>query len=69
MNYSIMDEETLASAVISDDETTRLEFNLQGMVMEVDLDSGKLLRVISSNPRDYLLYQPGLEVGFELQVK
>ena len=42
----------------------KLEFSLEGIIIEVDIDSGELVRVISSNPGDYLLYQPGHKINF-----
>ncbi len=39
--------------------------------MEVKLTSdqtGEIIRVISTNPQDYLTYQPGSEIEFSPQV-
>ena len=69
MNYSIMSQEVLAKETTTEALSNRLECQLEGKIMEVDIDSGKLLRIISSDPNDYLLYQPGLKVSFKPQLE
>lgn len=69
MNYSIIAEEELTAGVNSEMFTNRHQINMDGVIMEVDLDSGELIRVISSNPANYLLYQPGLQISFQPQIK
>jgi hypothetical protein len=69
LNYSIIDEEELTAGVNSEMFTTREQINVNGVIMEVDLESGELIRVISSNPASYLLYQPGLEISFQPQIR
>lgn len=49
---------------IEEEPTLTMEVSLAGLVMEVEPQddfSAKIVRVISSNPQDYLLenYQPG----------
>ncbi|MCK8826243.1 YlzJ-like family protein [Natroniella acetigena] len=62
MNYSVIDPEFLAEEEIKKDQL--LEVEIDGVTVEVKMNSmqsGEVVRVISSNPNDYLLssYQPG----------
>ncbi|OCL27165.1 hypothetical protein U472_06725 [Orenia metallireducens] len=68
MHYSIfvdglwLDEDSEEIA-----ETVELDYN--GVTMEVkvtDINAGEIVRVISSNPNDYLIsqYQPGTKIEF-----
>ncbi|PRX33590.1 YlzJ-like protein [Orenia metallireducens] len=68
MHYSIfvdglwLDEDTEEMA-----ETMELDYN--GVTMEIkvtDINAGEIVRVISSNPNDYLntQYQPGTKIEF-----
>lgn len=50
------------------DFNNKIEIEIKGLVMEVDLNTGKLTRIISSNPEAYLLYQPGLKIDFIPQI-
>ncbi|TDX42956.1 YlzJ-like family protein [Orenia marismortui] len=48
----------------------RMELNYDGLTMEVKIDSansGEIIRVISSDPNDYLnqQYQPGTKIEFK----
>lgn len=50
-------------------EEERMEIDYNGVKMEVkvnSLNSGEIIRVISSNPNDYLndQYQPGTKIEF-----
>lgn len=49
-------------------DNNKMEFELENLVLEVDTVSGELLRIISSNPGDYLLYQPGTKIDFIPQI-
>lgn len=63
-----MPEEILLPENDSSISNNKIEINCRGLIMEIDLNSGELLRVISSNPGDYLIYQPGLKIDFVPQV-
>ncbi|MGM0370132.1 MAG: YlzJ-like family protein [Bacillota bacterium] len=69
MNYSIIAEDELTAGVTEEMFTTRQQINVNGVIMEVDLESGELIRIISSNPASYLLYQPGLQISFQPQIR
>jgi len=67
MYYSLLtdglwpDDEELAKSI---------EVELDGMIMEIKVDSinsGEIVRVISSNPNNYLnaQYQPGTKIEFK----
>ncbi|MCK8816457.1 YlzJ-like family protein [Natroniella sulfidigena] len=62
MNYSVIAPEFLAEEEITEDQL--LEVEIDGITLEVkmnSMESGEVVRIISSNPNDYLLsdYQPG----------
>ncbi|GAB6098816.1 hypothetical protein JCM16358_06950 [Halanaerocella petrolearia] len=64
MLYSIIPEEELLE---EEEPKQRKEIEVDGVTMEVDLEtpySGKVVRVISSNPDDYMSYSPGAQVEF-----
>ncbi|WP_408954480.1 YlzJ-like family protein [Natroniella sp. ANB-PHB2] len=62
MNYSVIAPEFLAEEEITEEQL--LEVEIDGITLEVkmnSMESGEVVRIISSNPNDYLLsnYQPG----------
>ena len=59
-----MPEESLLPQSDEEIAKNKLEVELAGVVMEVDINTGEVLRVVSSNPGDYLLYQPGIKINF-----
>ncbi|AGB40705.1 hypothetical protein Halha_0732 [Halobacteroides halobius DSM 5150] len=64
MLYSIISEDNI---VEEDEMKQKKEVEINGVTMEVDLDnpySGKVTRIISSNPQDYLNNQLGTKVKF-----
>mgnify|MGYP006305592611 CR=1 FL=1 len=68
MNYSVMPEETLLPEDNYETMDNRIEVEVEGLIMEIDATSGELLRIVSSNPGDYLLYQPGVKINFVPQI-
>jgi hypothetical protein len=70
MYYSIIPTEDLLEFEYSDKE--RKEIEIRGVKLEVELTShhsGKIVKIISSNPQDYLYYQPGQEIDFGTKIK
>ena len=68
INYSIIPPEERLEE--EEPEDTR-EIEVDGVKLEVKLTSdqtGEIIRVISTNPQDYLTYQPGSEIEFGPQV-
>lgn len=59
-----MPSESLVPETEAEIAQNKLEFALEGMIIEVDINSGELIRIISSNPGNYLLYQPGNKINF-----
>ncbi|GAB6137582.1 YlzJ-like family protein [Halanaerobaculum tunisiense] len=64
MIYSIIPSEEL---VEEEANSEYKEIEIEGVTMEVKLDdpySGEVVRIISSNPQDYMNYAPGAKVEF-----